>query len=107
MVLNEVSKVYMHITGNRISKQNTSADAVIGVFEEQIDEWTKEAIKDEMKIIEGREARLREALEYLAADENWEEVMMDGGFPVAMLFGHDSPKELAQKALEAAEAGDE
>jgi len=43
MVMGEVSKVYMHITGGRISKPNTMAHEVI----DEADRNYKEAFEDE------------------------------------------------------------
>ena len=46
IVIEEVSKVYCHITGNQISKPLTSADAVISVADEYYDKICLDHIED-------------------------------------------------------------
>ena len=48
-MMREVSKVYDVITGGMISKPNTMADAVIGVYEDRLRDLIKEAIEDELE----------------------------------------------------------
>jgi hypothetical protein len=45
-IMMEVSKVDDEITGGRISKPNTRADAVIAVYEDRVNELIEEALKD-------------------------------------------------------------
>lgn len=45
--LDEAAKVYFEVTGGRISKQNTTADAVIGQYQEELERDIQRAIKDE------------------------------------------------------------
>lgn len=47
MVMDNVSKVYMHVTGGRISKPNTSADAVIAEADDRCTEAVEEALNEE------------------------------------------------------------
>lgn len=55
-MLEEVSKVYMHVTMGRISKQNTHASAVIGeaddIAQRDIEEAVKEATEELRKELE-------------------------------------------------------
>ncbi|ULH17402.1 hypothetical protein MF271_18960 (plasmid) [Deinococcus sp. KNUC1210] len=45
-VLNEVPKVYMAITSGKLSKPNYFADAVIGVYESDVDRLVRDAMLD-------------------------------------------------------------
>lgn len=45
-VLENVPKVYCHITGNKLSKPNYDAQVVIDAFEEHLREETRMAIED-------------------------------------------------------------
>ena len=45
-MLDEVPKVYLHITGNQISKPLTDANIVISLADEYYDEICKEYIED-------------------------------------------------------------
>lgn len=46
-VLDEVPKVYDHVTGGRISKPNTRAEHVIGAHDDRREEDIKQALQDE------------------------------------------------------------
>lgn len=46
MILDNVGKVYCHVTGGRISKANTLASAVIAVSDDYFTELVEEAVKD-------------------------------------------------------------
>lgn len=46
MILDNVGKVYCHVTGGRISKANTLASAVIAVADDYFTELVEEAVKD-------------------------------------------------------------
>lgn len=78
-ILDEVPKVYMHVTDGRISKPNTHASAVIDVAEEREEErwkeYEKEVLEDEreqatraewLRIV-GRLRQLRGAIRYIRA----------------------------------------
>jgi len=56
MMINEVAKVYGHITGGRISKPNTKAFEVIGEYENRVSEMIDEAIKNERDEAEERQS---------------------------------------------------
>ena len=51
LILEQVSRVYYHITNGRISKQNTLAEAVIAVYEDIMQEAIDEALKEERELI--------------------------------------------------------
>jgi hypothetical protein len=46
MVLDEVAKVYGHVTGGKISKQNTCAEAVIAEADDYLNEIVKESVDE-------------------------------------------------------------
>jgi hypothetical protein len=46
MILGEVPKVYDAVTGGRISKPNTVADAVIGEFESYLERQIEDAMRE-------------------------------------------------------------
>ena len=47
--MEETAKVYDHVTGGRISKVNTCADAVIGEADARLEEWIEEAVKEHLE----------------------------------------------------------
>ena len=57
-ICDQVSRVYMEVTGNRVSKPNTDASVVIGFFEEQL----TDAVEAAEKRAEQAEAERDEAM---------------------------------------------
>lgn len=49
-VIDEVSKVYMGVTGGRISKPNTFAFELLGEFENRVQEDFQDYLKDECEV---------------------------------------------------------
>jgi hypothetical protein len=49
MVIDNVSLVYDHVTGGRVSKPTTLAAAVIGQYDEANEELVKELMRDEFE----------------------------------------------------------
>jgi hypothetical protein len=69
VVMNQVPKVYGHVTGNRISKVNTLAQAVIGEADDRVQEAVDEAVK------EAKDDLVAKIIDYLSGyehdPENW------------------------------------
>jgi hypothetical protein len=59
-ILDNVSKVYDHITGGRISKPNTLAYEVISVADDYYDELKSEDVKEELKYLQEKIIKLIE-----------------------------------------------
>jgi hypothetical protein len=55
MIMDDVAKVYDHITGGRISKVNTYAYAVIGEADAHYEELCREAMEDEKEVAESQD----------------------------------------------------
>jgi hypothetical protein len=55
--LGNVAKVYMHITGGKISKQNTLAEDVIAVADEYTDELIDQSVADALEQYEAKRKR--------------------------------------------------
>jgi F0F1-type ATP synthase delta subunit len=49
-MLDEVPKVFCHVTGGLISKPNTKADFVIEEFENYVDKLLKEEVEDALEV---------------------------------------------------------
>jgi len=66
-ILDEVPKVYDHVTRSRISKPNTAASAVISAADAIVNEDVEEAVKEATEQVEAALASVR------ALPEQWEE----------------------------------
>lgn len=51
VMMGEVSKVYDAVTGGRVSKPNTCAEAVISEFDDYLNSLVEEAVKDELEAL--------------------------------------------------------
>ncbi len=49
MLLSWVPRVYMHVTGGRVSKVNTWPSVVISLHDEHVDELVEDAVRDELE----------------------------------------------------------
>lgn len=50
-IIDQVPKVYDYVTGGKVSKPNTYADAVIGEYENYIQEIVNDTLKEEFEVL--------------------------------------------------------
>ena len=82
MIIQEVPKVYGHVTGGRISKPHTKAHAVIGEADDRMQEWIDEAVKEALD-----ERKLPDQPDYQSQVQSMRRRLYLDGFLVGFTVG--------------------